>query len=118
MSLFEPTPIERLVRLHGSFLVYARLSADEQRVLGAPQFQVGQVVTVLNPWWHRDRDGIQRKTSVRCRVVEAPGYFHWRGDGGSYSLDVREEVHPGSHGRMISEKDVEGFVPNPLYSPA
>lgn len=118
MSLFAETPIERLFCLKGSFIVYTKLSPEEQALLGAPQFSVGQTVVVPDPWWWRNRHtGAQMRPNLKCVVTSANPYFHRHGSGGGYSVDVRDANNPGAHARMVSECDIMEFVPNPLYPP-
>ena len=84
----------------GSYPVWRRLTPAQQAVFPAPRYHVGEVVTVLTPWWR------PKTPALRCVVVEGGSVYT---DSKGYSLTVREEAHPGAHGRSIYESAVEGF---------
>jgi hypothetical protein len=106
-----------------TFHVFSEMTAEEKELYGTPQFQVGEKVTVNNPWWMRDRDGRQIKDKVLCEVVAAHGHWFddrkvWPGrmNYGRYGLDVKP-ISAFAHGRSVYETDIEGFTPRPSTMP-
>jgi hypothetical protein len=114
------TPLADFIQRHGRYLWWPKATPEQRDFMGKPQFQVGQTVVVLNPWWLRNRAGEQLQPRARCVIVEPVDFWSSQNDHNRYGAGYSVTVKPDqsfAHARNVKECDLEGFVPNPRYPP-